>query len=129
MPEAAETQIEPPPGHEPGRTAEEIQTDMDKANLAAGGRPSTESMTFGARTRQFLSNAQPYWRKTAWWAMLFLSIVVMALDANAWTGGAIGEALMWLHAFIFRRAPSFAFIAGVVACYYVIFKGERGPRS
>ena len=128
MPE--QTEIQPPPGHEPGKTADEIESEMNLANLAAGGRASqVEDLTFGMRTRQLLATVSPYWRKMAWWAMLFLAIVVMALDLNAWTDGAIGSALMWTHAFVFRRFPSFAFIGGMAACYYVIFKGERGPRS
>lgn len=122
MPEAT-------PPHEPGKTAEDIQTGMDAANLAAGGRPVTELLTFGARTRAMLASVSPYWRRLAWWVMLFLAIGVMALDLNAWTDGAIGNAMMWMHSFVFRRFPSFAFIGGMAACYYVIFKGERGSRS
>ena len=109
-----------------GKTAQEIEFAMDDINMGAGGRKSeVEPMTFGERTRELFVSASPYWRKTAWWVMLVLSVIVVSLDINAQTDGALGCALMWLHTVVFRRCPSPAFIGGMVACYYVIFRGKR----
>lgn len=104
----------------PGHTADELESGMNVIQEKFG-----EPLSLGARTRAVFRVASPYWKKTAWWAMLFLSIIVLALDINAKTGGAIGSALMWLHGAIFKQFPSFAFIGGMLACYYVIFKGEH----
>lgn len=84
-----------------------------------------EPVSLGARTRAMFRKASPYWQKMAWWAMLVLCVVVMALDVNAWTDGAIGAALMWIHTTVFQRFPSFAFIGGMLATYYLFLKG--GP--
>lgn len=107
-----------------GRTAEELETGMNKIQEEFG-----EPVSLGARTRAAFRVMRPYWRKTAWWAMLFLSIIVVMLDINAKTEGAIGSVLMWLHNTIFKQFPSFAFIGGMLACYYVIFKGNTGNRN
>lgn len=126
--QAEATEMLPPPSG--GKTADDIEAQMDAANLAAGGRHSSiVPRSLGEKTQIVLATIRPYWMRTAWWAMLFLSIVVVSLDINAFTGGAIGNALMWLHSVIFKRCPSSAFIGGMLCCYYVIFRGERGSRS
>jgi hypothetical protein len=105
-----------------GKDEEGLTKAMDRISIAAGGRPSK-----GLRehSRAAWKLVRPHWNRTAWWTMLFISVVVVGLDVNEQLGGAIGSAINWVRMNILKRFPSLAYIIGVLACYYIFFKGHK----
>ena len=90
------------------------------------GRPNQNApqRPFAERTRQAWRYVRPHWYRVAWWVMLAISILVIALDADAQLGGLLGRTIDWIRQTIFQTYPSVPFVLGVLACYYVFVKGR-----
>lgn len=90
------------------------------------GHPSGEApMSIGERSRAAWRIVRPYWNKTAWWTMLVISVIMVGLDLNARFGGFIGDGIEWVRLNVMAEYPSFAFITGMVACYYLVLRGRN----
>lgn len=94
---------------------------MERIQAAATGKPF-EKTGLSMRTRIALAKMAPYWNRMAWWIMLAIAIIVISLDLNARFGGFIGRSIEWVRTNIMSAYPSVAFIAGMVACYYLVLK-------
>jgi hypothetical protein len=79
---------------------------------------------FRERSRAAWRIVRPHWYRTAWWVMLGVSILVIALDVNAQLGGFLFNAIEWFRTAVLQRYPSVSFVLGVLACYYVFVKGR-----
>ena len=101
---------------------EGLTAQLNRITLDAGGRPSKLGgmMLMKERTKAAWRFVRPYWNKTAWWTMLVIAVIMIALDINARFGGFIGRGIEWARLNIMAEYPSVSFIAGMVACYYLV---------
>lgn len=98
---------------------------MDRIQAAATGKPFEKKQGLSMRTRMAFEKMAPYWNRVAWWIMLAIAIIVVSLDLNARFGGFIGRSIEWVRTNIMSAYPSVAFVAGMVACYYLVLKTKQ----
>lgn len=97
---------------------------MNRVTLEHGGRPSKEGlrMRLKERSQAAFKFIKPHFDRTAWWTMLVIAVIMIGLDVNARFGGFLGRAIEWARLNVMSQYPSISFIAGMVACYYLVLK-------
>jgi hypothetical protein len=95
------------------------------------GRPNPDApqRSFAERSRAAWRYVRPHYYRTAWWSMLAISFLVISLDLDAYLGGKLGSTLHWMRDVVLRNSLSIPFVLGVLACYFVFFKGRHHSKD
>jgi len=113
-----------------GDEEEGLTEALNRVTIEAGGTPSkVRGMRLHERSRAAWQFVRPYWNKTAWWTMLSIAVIMVCLDLNARFGGFLGKTIEWVRLNVMAAYPSVSFIAGMIACYYLVLHSRVGRGS
>lgn len=102
-----------------------LTQEMNRIQATYGHTSGEARMPLRERSKAAWRFVQPHLDRTAWWTMLTVSVVVIALDVNARFGGFIGKAIEWIRSSVMSRYPSLAFVSGMAACYILVIRGRK----
>lgn len=87
--------------------------------------PAMKQAGLHERTRAAWKIVRPVMRRTTWWILLAIAVLMVMWEVDSWWGGTIYGFLGWIRENVLKQFPIVPFGLGMLV-YHFVLRSERG---